>query len=309
MKKQAVKLWMAIMTIVACGTLSVNAREQKPFEGEILYETYENYSDYIKKMANSIYFDGVHKMRLILKGNKMHLIDETTKCHILVVDTDIADQISKDGATKEEKKAGGVCVHFCDLTKTGMDFTKQTAMMGVLAPWDLTYADGTKAPVSANTFAATETQKVIQEKNCTLYEGDINHNMGGMDQKYHVQAYVTDISAPKGYPWALNGLQLPNIAMKWVQKYDGGHVSVMSVGELSYYIESDVTQIIPREVSDEEFAIPTDYKISKGASNAFALLKYYKGIKKQLEKHGIKGGDKSEKTTGVHYKTDGSWDF
>ena len=28
-------------------------------------------------MPNSIYFDGVHKIRIIVKGDKMHLIDET----------------------------------------------------------------------------------------------------------------------------------------------------------------------------------------------------------------------------------------
>lgn len=49
------------------------------FEGEIIYETFENYSDWIRKMANSVYVDGVHKMRLLVKGNKMHLIDETTR--------------------------------------------------------------------------------------------------------------------------------------------------------------------------------------------------------------------------------------
>ena len=62
-------------------------------------------------------------------------------------------------------------------------------------------------------------------------------------------------------------------------------------------------------VADEEFNIPNDYKISKGAKNAFALMKYYKGIKKQLEKLGIKGESNDKKTTGVHYKTDDEWNF
>lgn len=288
---------------------TANAQENNaPFEGEILFETYENYSDYIKRMANSIYFDGVHKIRLIMKGPKMHLIDETTQCHI-IADADIAMPASKGEATKAQLSEGNGYVHFCDLTKTGMDFTKVISMMCVLTPWPLVYADGSKGPVTAYTFAKTDTKKTILDKSCDLYEGDINHNAGGMEQKYSVKAYVSDIPAPAGYNWSLYGLQIPGIAMKWIQKYDGGHVSIMSVGELSYYIEADVTEIKPRAVSDDEFTIPADYKISKGASNAFALLKYFKGVKKQLEKLGIKGGDNSQKSTGVHYKTNDEWDF
>ena len=299
-------LLSAVMLVSAA--FAASAQESAPFEGEILYETFENYSDYIKKMPNSIYFDGVHKLRLILKGSKMHLIDETTQCHI-IADANIAEPASKGEATKAQINEGGAYVHFCDMTKSGMDFSKVMSMMCVLTPWPLIYADGSKGPVTAYTFEKTDTQKNILDKDCALYQGDINHNAGGMEQKYSVKAYVSDITAPAGYPWSLYGLQIPGIALKWTQKYDGGHVSIMSVGELSYYIEADVTEIKPREVSDDEFTIPADYKISKGSSNAFALLKYFRGVKKQLEKAGIKGGDNSQKTTGVHFKTDDEWDF
>ena len=78
---------------------------------------------------------------------------------------------------------------------------------------------------------------------------------------------------------------------------------------MNIYYESDVTSITPRKVEDSEFVIPSDYKISKGAKNAFALMKYFKGIKKQLVQHEIKGESNDKKTTGVHYKTNGEWDF
>ena len=302
MNKMVLCAVMFVMSIFAA-----TAQDKVPFEGEILYETFENYSDYIKRMSNSIYFDGVHKMRLILKGSKMHLIDETTQCHI-IANADIAEPISRGEATKNQTSEGGAYIHFCDMTKTGFDFSKLLSMMCMLTSGPLLYPDGSKGKVTAYTFGKTDTQKNIMDNNCTLYQGDINHNAGGMEQKYSVKAYVSDIVAPAGYPWSLYGLEIPGIALKWTQKYDGGHVSIMSVGELSSYIEADVTEIKPRTVSDDEFTIPTDYKISKGA-NAFALLKYFKGIRKQLEAAGIKGGDKSNKTTGVHFKTDDEWDF
>lgn len=293
------------LTLVMCFCASANAQEnQVPFEGEIVYETYENYSDYLKKMGNSIMFDGVHKVRVIVKGSKMHMIDETTKCHT-IADADVLAPL----AAKADKNAQNGYIHFCDLTKTGMDLTKMSVIANVLSPNELFYPDGTKATVSSYTFAKTDKTENILNEECCLYQGDINHVMGGMDQKYNVKAYVSNIPAPSGYKYANWGLETPGIVTKWIQKFDGGHVSIMNVGELSYYMEIDVVELKPRKVSDEEFVIPSDYKISKSSSNAFALMKYYKGIRKQLEKNGIKGGDNNQKKTGVHYKTDGEWDF
>ena len=165
------------------------------------------------------------------------------------------------------------------------------------------------SPLSTNTFAATSTTKDILDTSCKMYEGDINHTMGGMYQNYHVKAYVSDTPAPAGLKCAFYGLDVPGVLTKCIIKYDGGHVSTMSIGEMSFYIEMDVTKITARQVSDDEFNVPSDYKISKSSNNAFALMKYYKGIKKELEKRGVKGGDKSQKSTGVHYKTDGEWDI
>ena len=58
----------------------------QPFEGELEIETYENYSEYLQRMGNSLYFNGVHKLKIILKGSKVHVIDETTGCHVIAND-------------------------------------------------------------------------------------------------------------------------------------------------------------------------------------------------------------------------------
>lgn len=285
MKKTIITLAMCMVAVFGM------AQETKSFEGEILFETFENYSDYILRMSNSIYFNGVHKMRLIVKGDKMHLIDETTKCHA-IADNSVPSY-----------------VHFCELTKTGMDYGKNIDAMRVLTSDKEINCGGALAPLTNYTFAKTDTEKNILNKKCFLYAGNINREMGGIEQKYEVKSYVSDIPAPNGYKWNLYGLETPGIALKYSYKYDGGHVSVMNVGELSIYVEADVTEIIPREVNDNEFDIPADYKISKGAKNAFALMKYMSSVKKQLVKLGIKGEDNAQKTTGVHYKTNDEWDF
>lgn len=270
--------------------LNINAQGSEAFEGEITFETYENYSDYLLRMANSISVNGVHKVRLILKGDKMHLIDETIKCHVLA-DNSVPSY-----------------VHYCDLTKTGMDYGKNIGSMQLFA--NRTFeVGGSASPISSYTFAPTETKKTILDNECVLYQGDVNRKMGGMEQKYEVKTYVSDIKAPAGYKWFMPGLDIPGIALKYSYKYDGGHISIGNVGELSIYYESDVTSITPRKVEDSEFVLPGDYKISKGVNNDLALLKYFKGVKKQLEKLGVKGESNDKKTTGVHYKTNGEWDF
>lgn len=291
MKKYINLKSMFCMVMLLTGmNVQIKAQNSEAFEGEITYETYENYSDFLIRASNSVFFNGVHKIRLILKGNKMHLIDETTKCHV-IADNSVPSY-----------------VHYCDLTKTGMDYGNNIGSMQILSKGNIDVG-GQVSPITCYTFAPTSTKKNIMDKECTLYQGDINRNMGGMEQKYEVKAYVSDIMAPAGYKWLLFCLDTPGIALKYSYKFDGGHVSMMSIDELSAYYEVDVTKIMPREVADDEFNIPADYRVSKGAKNAFALVKYMKGVKKQLEKLGIKGESNDKKTTGVHYKTDDEWDF
>lgn len=315
------KVIFALMWAISYA-VSVSAQSTEVFEGEIELETFENSSDYIKKTPTSIYFDGVHKIRIIVKGDKMHLIDETTKCHT-IADAAFVDKVLQ-GATPTKgtslkglnasvygigATASGAYVHYCEYTKTGMDYTNNlyAMMTQLLRQQDWIYIDGTTASLSANTFAETTTTKEILGMNCKLYEGDINHSMEGvMDTKCHVKAYVSDLPAPAGLKCAFYGLDVPGVPTQFVMKYDGGHVSTMSIGELSYYIEMNVTKITPRQVSDDEFIVPSNYKIT---NKLIASFKYFKSIKKELEKRGVKEFDKNENSTGVHYKTDEEWDY
>ena len=145
MKRYILLRIVLCMVMLLTGTfIQIKAQSNEKFEGEITFETYENYSDYILRMGNSIYFNGVHKMRLILKGDKMHLIDETTKCHV-VVDNSVPSY-----------------VHFCDLTKTGMDFEKNIGAMQLLSKGSIEVS-GQAAPITSYTFAATDTKRNVMD--------------------------------------------------------------------------------------------------------------------------------------------------
>lgn len=288
--KKLINLKKIICAVVLLIWLSshVKAQSNEPFEGELAFETFENYSDGLLNVFCSIDFNGVHKVRLILKGEKMHLIDETTKCHI-IADNSIPS-----------------CVHFCDLTKTGMDYEGNIGGIKSLFKGNIEM-NGRSYPITTYTYAPTETKKNIMGKDCILYQGDINREVEGMEQKYVVKTYMSDIVAPAGYKWYMYCLDAPRIALKYSYKYDGGHIG--NVGELSKYYEADVTKITPRKVADDEFNVPNGYKISKCANQPYNVVKYFKSVKKQLEKLGIKGESNDKKTTGVHYKTDDEWSF
>lgn len=292
------RIGLKVICMIIFLSLSINntvAQDKKGFEGEISFETYENYSVPVIEMHNSIYFNGVHKVRLILKENKMHLIDETTKCHI-IADDNVLQTILNGGNTE-----GNGYVHYCDFTKTGLNSSNLLESVAFLSKIKSIYSE-----ITEYNFQKTDTLDIIGGKKCNLYKGIIKRTCSGFEINITVEAYLSEEVAPTGYAWNVWGLHMPNIAMKWIIKYDGGHIG--NVGELSLYVEADVTNIQPRNVSDKEFEIPTDYKIRK-AGDPLVMLKYYKGIKKHLERLGIKGCDKSQKSTEVHYKTIGEWDY
>jgi hypothetical protein len=283
------KICLTIVTLLVALVQNGYAQEA-PFEGEIVYETYENYSDYLLKMANSIWFNGVHKMRMIMKGDKMHVIDETTGVHL------IGDCSKKS------------LIHFFESTKTGIDFSNNIESQLVLVNRDINYSH-TVGKLKEYTYADQNKKSELLGQQATLWEGRIVREMGGMDQTYDIKTLTADnIKAPAVFPYNLFGLEVKNLPLKWIYKYDGGHVG-FGVGELSIYFEADVVEIKAREVSDDEFTVPAGYKITTKSMNAFSLMKYYSGVRKQMEKMGIKGADNSQKTTGVHYKTEGEWGF
>ena len=132
------KVIFALMWVISYA-VNVSAQSTAVFEGEIELETFENSSNYVKKVPTSIYFDGVHKIRIIVKGEKMHLIDETTKCHV-IADAAFVDKVLKDATPTKGTSlkglnasvygigatASGAYVHYCEYTKNGYGLHEQS---------------------------------------------------------------------------------------------------------------------------------------------------------------------------------------
>lgn len=264
----------------------------QPFEGEIELETYENYSDVMLQIAPGIHFNGVHKARLILKGNKMHLIDTTIGLHTIVVDENTSANGKKDSEP--------FYAHFCELTKTGIIYKGEQLrlLQQMNQEQDLS---GRKDSSLINTYAPTSTTKVILDKTCTLHQGEIIRKNGFTEVRFEIKAWVSDIPAPPVYRWYTSCFEASNILLKYITKTDGGHIGYL--GEMSSYNEIDVTKIISRPVEDTEFEIPKDCKFEAD------ILKYSKETMLNLTKADIKGAPNETKSTGVHYQTNDEWDF
>lgn len=263
------------------------------FEGEILYETYERYSDKVMEMQGSVYVNGVHKYKLIVKGNKMHCIDLTTKYHLIYE------------SSQPQMRA------YSEHTNTGVDISHPFMFnqIWLLKPGSINASLG-PAVISfelvSNTFAPTTTTKTILGHQCTLNKGKIVRKDNSQTLTYDVQAYTAnDIIAPSGYSYNVYGLDIQNIALKWIMN----NVIDSSYGDLQTYIEADVTQITPRTVDDSEFDIPSGVTITvfKNMFSGNAVMKVYKSIRNIYLNNGIAGGDISEKTTGVHLYDNDEW--
>ena len=172
-------------------------------------------------------------------------------------------------------------------------------------------------------------QKVILGHNCSLYEGTITtttyseHEALGekheivINQTQAIKAYVAeDMVAPEAMKKLIPGFEVDGMVLQWRIKSiigaEGDHDS-------GHYAEFDVTELIPRQVEDIEFDIPKGIQTIKmdipdevnGVGDVENMLKFAAELEKymkELEKRKV-GAENSMKTTGVHYKTEGEWDF
>ena len=311
MKKVNAIVKKGIMSIVLSFVVSGLAYAQEAFEGEIVYQTYENYPRELLNQDTTCEFNGVHRYRAIMKDGRLHIIDETTGIHQLY---------DNDRETY---------FHYCEHTKACLDSSILFSQQCLFSQSNYTVGNGVGAWTVnvSNNFAKTEESKNLLGHNCVLYKGNIDLDYTSSIQdftaSYNIKAFFADdIVAPKSYKFITFGLDSPNIALSLAVKQGGLYYDTL--GEGSQYREMTVLEIKPYKVNDEEFSIPSGYKIIKHEQfnpdasgkqmkaqlkNIELELNYYKDIKKKLEELGIINGDRREINSSVNYKTEGEWDF
>ena len=284
---------------------SMNAQE-KPFEGEIITESF--FQTMGDQQLGNMLGNGVHIGQAKVKGCKIHSVDMIGDIHT------ISDACSE------------ICVEFIPAINLGMDFSD------IMKKSD-------KQIVKNNTVSKKSERKKILGHDCVLYEGKIvlayisEYEVMGEKSTIEVvsteeiKCYVAeDIIAPEAMNISIPGFKCKGMPLQWRIKTIVGTGDSHDSGS---YSEHDVIKITPCQISDKEFDIPKGMEILKmDYSNLMAGMNTTDDISdmldsiKKLKKEGNKlelwnqeyakrkvGAENSRKTTGVHYKTEGEWDF
>ena len=299
------KSFIVGLTIVATVGVCAAQESKTPFEGEIHFNTFANYCDYINKNGLMPGGNGIHSQTLIIKGDKGKLIDNTA------------------GTTTVWDMSTGDYVTFVEELKKGLEYKDNIDAILVLAPRDTKIYGKYIQKLLSNTIALTNEVSELEGRPCVELKGTIVREQGGMESKYGIKVFCdTTIAMPKGCEPALYGLSLPGLPMKWSYKYDGGRVPM--VGELSAYWESTVTDVIPREVSDSEFARPGSKKSKRGepedpnvltgykmttTSNTMSMMGYFKAVNKNTQARIEKERQSGEQEGYDSFQTSGEWEF
>lgn len=286
-------------------SINVNAQE-KPFEGEIVTESFlQTMGD---QQVGDMLGNGVHLEQTKVKGCKIHSIDMVGDIHT------ISDVCSES------------FVRFIPAINLGMDYSD------IMKKSD-------KPIVKNNTVSKKSERKMILGHDCVLYEGKIVlayiSEFEVMGEKStievvnteEIKCYVAeDIIAPKAMNMLIPGFECKGMPLQWRIKTVIGTGDSQDSGSYSEY---DVTQITPCQISDKEFGNPIGIEILKmdysnlmsGMTTTDDLSNILNSLEK-TKKEGNKlelwnkefakrkvGAESSRKTTGVHYKTEGEWDF
>lgn len=283
------KSFLTFFTILTMCLSSMKAQDAKPFEGDIVVTTFANYCDYINKQGLLPGGNGIHRVRYTFKGDKGKSVDETTGI------VTVWDVNAKDYRTYIE-----------DLKK-GLSYEKNFDAIMVLAPRNTRIYEKFDQNLISNTVKETGATEEMDGILCKEIKGTMVREQGGMNSKYGIKAYYDPaIPVPASVYVALYGLETPGLPMKWSHSYDGGHVAM--VGELSYFMESTVESVEPREVKDEEFAVPSTIKFSK-TSNAMSMMKYLKDANKYAQNKIAEDAKKGNQSGISSFTTSDEWDY
>lgn len=288
---------------------STCATAQEVFEGEIVYETFENYSDAMLKLQTySPMYNGVHRCRLIIKGDKAHIIDETTHSHRLYIPFTSIN--GRKGFSTSANPGNIAWLWYSDDIENALFYDTDASLLPVLANKDLTIGEGmfaTTLKIEEYDFSPKDKTKEFCGANCSLYSGKMSRNTLGRIGVVKGEFWIDKtVKMPELYKIINYGVECDD-RLIYAYSYNSNQGHVKGSGEVSTYIEMNVIKVIPRTVSDSEFEIPASKKFNNGYS--MKALKAQKDIAKQLTKIGIKALDEDMKTTGVHFKTEDEWNF
>lgn len=262
------------MLMLLCFALMAGAQD-KFFEGELVYDNFENHSKIVLKLSKGMAYNGKRTVRVLMKGSVVHIIDEVLHFHTLLV--------------PDEKKA----IIFSDFLKRGQQFPYDEYVKTYLSQYSIS-----KNKVKG-TFAKTGETEQVLDHTCDLLKGKVSAS----SVKTDIEAWVTpEYKIHDSYRTVVYGMDIEGLALKWAYKTVG---KVPLIGEMRSYVQSELREFTPRQVSDAEMSVPEGFTIAESTS-PFKVLGLYKDTKKYLKENGMYPDDMEKEVT---YQTEEEWSF
>lgn len=249
---------------------------QPYFEGTVKARSFESHGADYERASGGQMINGVRDVELHIKGGKMALIDHTTNINT-VYDTD------KDQA---------VYFIFTNINKV------------IRMPFS--YVNQIKVGNSVD-LIPTDTYKTVAGKNCRLYAVDTEIKNRGQKTHFKIEAYVCEDLPinPVLMPFnnfnngATNGI--PGIGMKYVF-----HRNISSINFVANsYVAYEVSEVIPGEVDDSVFEIPSGAPIVDGTKPMKIMAVYNENYK--IIQQNRKGKEMADPA--IKFEVDEEWDF
>ena len=251
------------------------------FEGMLLYRNYEFHSPVIRKFSFGNAYNGERSVKVVMKGNKIHIIDESLHMHTIILPDANIGYIYSDVAKQGIKSS----LNFLD------DYLR------VLDP-EYPLKNGL-----TKTASLKQTKESVSYKgdNCKIYKGDM---MQGEDTKTEVEMWYSEkYRVYPSYRYVFSGLNPGGLLRKGIYNQSG---KIPMLGKVKSLVSTELVALKSYQVPASEMVPPTDVAITECTDNK-QLTALYKANRAQLKK--MKMTPQHKKTSEVKYDIRQQWDF
>lgn len=266
--------------------INMTAFSQISFEGEISYRNFENHSKVVRKVSKGMAYNGVRNVKVIIKGKKMHIRDESIHLNTLLLPDE------------------NCVIIYNDLLKRGLKCSYSNYTQTYMAAYGpKSYDPGLTKEYTIKPSGEIE---IFLGEECEKYKGTVTTSTSASSPAVaNVEVWCsTKYKVDPVYYCYLNGVEIPGIAMKWTTDQ---HAKVPLFGSLDSFVASEVKSITPRNVEDSEMQLPSGYELKK-TDSPFKMLRIYGDTKKYLKKNKMYPAD-ADNETEVTYQIEEEWDF
>ena len=261
--------------------VSSNARTHT-FEGVLMYRNYEHHSAIVRKFSGGQAYNGERSIRVTLRGNSVHIVDESMHIHTIIKPDEDKYYI------------------FSDVSKQGFVAKASEILPKFFSGLDPNVEASGSTPKSS-TLKSTSRQETYKGDRCKVYEGQLAVEESFLND---VEMWYSDrLLANKSYRYVFSGLPVPGIVRKGIITQSG---KIPLLGNMKSTTATELVALTERKVAPSEMTPPSNITIAPYTKDT-RLYSFYKQSSKALKK--AKLYPEKMNTKEVDYAIRSNWDF